>query len=166
MYERTGRAGSGVSRGASRKKRGPASRPGGSGELRRRERALLIQLGVCLVLFFTVFLGKGVFPDRLVQLRSDVLSVISRDFDFRQALTELGSALSEGESVFSQLGEFCVQVFGAEDPEGSVQPVEFQPMDPNHARYQLRYTRMIGFPIIFFFAGSVKCNISCYLKIY
>ena len=58
----------------------------------RREQIRLVQLMVCLLLFLTVFVGKGVFPGRLVQLRDQVLTYISADFDFRGALAELGES--------------------------------------------------------------------------
>lgn len=98
----------------------------------RQERVRLIQLSVCLLLFLTVFVGKGIFPGRLVQLRDQVLTYISADFDFRGALAGLGESLAGGDSVLADLGEFCVQVFGsaAPEPEEPVQQVEFQPIQP------------------------------------
>lgn len=77
-----------------------------------RERVRLLQLAVCAVLFTVVFVGKGVFPQRLAQLQGELQSVLSSDTDFRAALADLGESLSGQESVLGGLGEFCVQVFG------------------------------------------------------
>ena len=95
-----------------------------------RERTRLIQLAVCLALFLTVFVGKGVFPGRLLQLRNQVLELISSDFDFQEAFSQLGESLAGGDTVLSDLGEFCVQVFGGESLSESAEPVIFQPPQP------------------------------------
>ena len=129
MYDQSTRTGSSYGRRSSRVNGRPGGRTGkqkGGG----KERVLLIQLLVCLVLFLTVFVGKGVLPGRLMQLRTDLLQMITQDFDFQDALAELGVSLAGGNSVLADLGEFCVEVFGAEEPEQAVQPVEFQPPDP------------------------------------
>ena len=43
--------------------------------------------------------------------------MIAADFDFRGALASLGGSLAEGDTVLSDLGEFCVQVFGPQETE-------------------------------------------------
>ncbi len=118
MYEQraraAGRAGGTAGRGAGNHR---SRRQSGGG----RERVLLGQLVVCLALFLTVFLGRGIFPGRMVQMGEEVREVISSDFDFREALAELGGSLAQGDTVWSDLGEFCVQVFGPqEEPAQSV----------------------------------------------
>ncbi len=125
MYEHSAQA---IRRRGARSGGRSGQRQGGG----RREQIRLVQLMVCLLLFLTVFVGKGVFPGRLVQLRDQVLTYISADFDFRGALAELGESLAGGESVLADLGEFCVQVFGAApaEPEEPVQKVGFQPLQP------------------------------------
>lgn len=80
----------------------------------RQERIRVIQLVICLVLFLTAYIGKGVFPGRLIQMRQQVLTLISDDFDFRKVLTGLGESLAGEGTVLEELGSFCVQVFGAE----------------------------------------------------
>lgn len=129
MYDQSTRTGSSYGRRNSRvngRSGGRTSRTKGKG----KERVLLIQLLICVILFITVFVGKGVLPGRLLQLRNDVLQMISQDFDFQDALAELGESLAGGNSVLADFGEFCVEVFGAEEQEQSVQPVEFQAPDP------------------------------------
>ncbi len=89
-------------------------RSGGAGaELGPRERRRLVQLGVCLVLFLTVFIGKGVFPDQVERVREQVVRVMQSDTDFRTAFASLGRSISEGEPVLDTLGELWVDVFGA-----------------------------------------------------
>lgn len=80
----------------------------------RRERIRFLQLAVCLVLFLVVFIGKGVFPQRLIQVRDQVTRLIGMDTDFRAAFSQLGEALSQQDSLLGDLGEFCVEVFGNE----------------------------------------------------
>ena len=96
-----------------------------SGRYRQRrtsqEGVRLIQLAVCLALFLTVFLWNGVFPQRMDQVRNNILALISNDLDFETALASLGQSLAEGDTVLSELGAFCVEVFG---PEQQAEPAE------------------------------------------
>lgn len=78
------------------------------------ERVRLFQLLICLALFLAVFIGKGVFPAKIIQVRDDILSMISSDTDFRAAFSQLGESLSAEGTIFEKLGDFCVEVFGAE----------------------------------------------------
>ena len=55
-----------------------------------RERRRLAQLAVCLALFLAVFVGKGIFPERLAEARETVLGVIQSDTDFQAAFSQLG----------------------------------------------------------------------------
>lgn len=80
----------------------------------RREQIRFLQLAVCLVLFLVVFIGKGVFPQRLIQVRDQVTQLIGMDTDFRAAFSQLGETLSQQDSLLGDLGEFCVEVFGGE----------------------------------------------------
>jgi len=94
-----------------------ASRPrgtrrGGREASGQRERTLLVQLLVCLALFLAVFVGKGVFPDKLREVKDELLARITANTDFRSALSGLGASLTGGGSVLDDLGEFCVEVFG------------------------------------------------------
>lgn len=88
-------------------------RPNRKKDMQRQEQIRLLQLLVCLALFLTVFIGKGVFPDKMVQVRDNILTLISTDLDVREAFSQLGSSLTEQGSVLSGLGEFCVEVFGS-----------------------------------------------------
>lgn len=77
------------------------------------EQIRLLQLLICLVLFLTVFIGKGIFPTKLLQVRDDILAVLSSDTDFQAAFSKLGESLgAEEEGLLGKLGNFCVEVFG------------------------------------------------------
>lgn len=108
---------------------------GRSGYSRRaekgREQVRLAQLAVCLALFLVFFLGRGIFPQKLEQLRGDIFLLIATDFDFRGALSDLGASLAEGDTVLSELGDFCVEVFGGGSrEENSAEPAAVVPPQP------------------------------------
>ena len=77
-------------------------RPGQT-ELGPAEKRRLLQLAVCLALFLAVFIGRGVFPQRMDELRGEILAAIQRDTDFRTAFSALGRAVAEGESFTQAL---------------------------------------------------------------
>ena len=97
----------------------------GSMALGPREKRRMAQLAVCLALFLVVFIGKGVFPGKLAEVRETVLSAIQADTDFKAAFASLGRSISEGEPILDTLGDLWVEVFGGEavtvpDGEGQV----------------------------------------------
>lgn len=94
-------------------RRGQAHRGGKRAD--GRERVRLGQLLVCLALFLVVFLGRGIFPDRLAELGGRVRRAISADTDFAAVFSQLGETLADHDSVVGELGDFCVQVFGPQD---------------------------------------------------
>lgn len=98
----------------------------------RQEQARFVQLLICLALFLAVFLGKGLFPQRLGQVREDALALMDADLDIPKALSSLGEALMEGDSMLADLGAFCVEVFGPV-PREDVPPenVSLPPVQPD-----------------------------------
>lgn len=92
-----------------------------------QEQVRLLQLMVCLALFLAIFLWKGVFPQKLGQVRDDLLALITTDLDFRATLAGLGESLAGGDTVLSDLGAFCVEIFGADGQENSVKDITFTP---------------------------------------
>lgn len=90
------------SSGAGRHSRGASS----------QERTRLRQLLVCVVLFLTVFVGKGIFPAKLLQVRDDIVQLITYNIDFKAAFSKLGAAIGGEGTLLDQFGEFCVEVFG------------------------------------------------------
>ena len=63
-----------------------------------RERVRLMQLAVCAVLFAVVFIGKGVFPQRLTQLRLG-----EGDLE-PQAVARLGEVLAPAAGALRRIG--------------------------------------------------------------
>lgn len=96
-----------------------------------QEAVRLAQLGICLALFLLIFLGKGAFPQKLGQVREDILNLISTDLDFRGALADLGESLTGSDTVLADFGAFCVEAFGIqkadEAPAEPTVPVPPQP---------------------------------------
>ena len=82
------------------------------------EKRRLLQLVVCLALFFAVFIGKGIFPARMSELKGQILSVIRQDTDFQAAFSALGQAVSEGEPVTDALGILWGDGMEESDSEG------------------------------------------------
>lgn len=85
-----------------------------------RERRRLVQLAVCIALFLVVFIGKGVFPDKMVAVRDRVLTAMGEDTDFVAAFSNLGRAISAGEPIGDTLGDLWVEVFGGQPVRGTV----------------------------------------------
>ncbi len=97
----------------------------------QQEQIRFAQLFICLALFLAIFLGKGLFPQKLGQVREDVLALMGADLDIPKALTSLGEALMEGDSLLADLGAFCVEVFGpAPKEEESPVEVSMPPVQP------------------------------------
>lgn len=86
-------------------------------------RVRFAQLLICLALFLAVFLGKGLFPQKLGQVGEDILALMGTDLDIPKALSNLGESLMEGDSLLADLGAFCVEVFGPA-PRESTPPEE------------------------------------------
>lgn len=99
-------------------------RQGRSGQVQVR----FAQLLICLALFLAVFLGKGLFPQKLGQVGEDILALMGTDLDIPEALSNLGASLKEGDSLLADLGAFCVEVFGPAPRESA--PPEEAPLPP------------------------------------
>lgn len=95
-----------------------------------QERVRLLQLMVCLALFLAIFLWKGVFPQKLEQVRDDLFALITTDLDFRAALAGLGEFLAGGDTALSDLGALCAEIFATDIREEPVKSVSFTPQPP------------------------------------
>lgn len=84
-------------------------RRGQKATLGEREKRRLLQLGVCLALFLTVFFTKGL--DRLTALRQELSQILRADVDFEAAFADLGWSLASGKSVGQSLGGLWTDVF-------------------------------------------------------
>lgn len=80
-----------------------------------RERRRITQLVVCLVLFLAVFIGKGIFPERIADLREQVLGLLRGDTDFQAVFADLGQSISKGEPMLDTLGDAWSQMLGGEE---------------------------------------------------
>ena len=135
---------------ASSRRRNVQYYSGTAGRQRRtksQEQTRLLQLAVCLALFLAIFLWKGVFPQKLVQVRTELLSLISTDYDFKAALSNLGDSLAGEGTILSDFGDFCVEVFGGGMQEDEAAPVqtEFTPPEPAGVlRYELEFLSQAG----------------------
>lgn len=84
----------------------------------------LIQLGVSLVLFLLVYIGRGVFPAQLKIWQE----LAASNVDFRMAFQQFGAELSQGDALGDALEVLCVTLLGGEaapEPEPTP-PVEEQ----------------------------------------
>lgn len=100
-------------------KRTPASRGRRPAQRTRRsaqsggaegERRRLLQLAVSLILFFLVYVGRGVFPAQLELWRT----AAAANVDFTLAFQQFSSALSQGAPVQGALEALCVTLLGGE----------------------------------------------------
>lgn len=87
-----------------------------------REKRRITQLVVCLALFLAVFIGKGIFPEKLAEIRTELLSLLRSDTDFQAAFSRMGDSISQGEPVLATLEGLWVDVLG----EGEQTPAEVQ----------------------------------------
>ena len=59
-----------------------------------RERRRLLQLAVCVAIFVVTLAGKGVFPQQMESLRSELQQILHADTDFTAAFADMGRAIS------------------------------------------------------------------------
>lgn len=135
----------------------------------RLQQIRLRQFALCLVLFFLFFAGKGAFPEKIAKIQGDILTFISRDVDFKGALTKLGESLSNSGSALGDLGTFCVEVFGPKtqpasaahddaplSSEGAAQ-IKLQPLGMHTVPYTLQeYCKETGSAPIFSVIEPIK----------
>ncbi len=88
-------------------------------ERNREGNRQLLQLAVCVILFLTMYIGKGAFPERIAQVGPQLLGVIRANTDFRAAFAALGNTMTEGEPLLDGLEQFCVTVFGIQQDQSS-----------------------------------------------
>lgn len=76
---------------------------------------MLLQLGVSLLLFCLVFVGRGILPGQVAAWRE----ALGRDMDLSGAVTSFGQTVSEGGGVLEALGLFWTEMIGSdvEQPE-------------------------------------------------
>ena len=80
-------------------------------EQHRCDRIRVLQLAVCLLLFFLVAVGNGVCPDKMERIGEQIRVLTTQDVDLRAAFSRLGESVVGEESSLHQLQEFCEEVF-------------------------------------------------------
>ena len=73
------------------------------------------------------------FPQKLGQVRDDLLALITTDLDLQGTLAGLGESLAGEGTVLSEFGTFCLEGFGAEPREEAPEPAEPLPPLPQGA---------------------------------
>lgn len=73
------------------------------------EKRGLAQLVICLVIFLTVFWGRGIFPVETQALREKLLDIIHQDTDFEAAFTHLGQAMAEEAPILETINEMWAE---------------------------------------------------------
>ena len=103
------------------------------------------------MLFLVVFIGKGVFPDRLSAMRDKMLETIRADTDFKAAFASLGRSISAGEPVLDTLGDLWVDVFGG----GTVTVSFTEPLEhaPSYRAEQAFFADPDNIGVVFHLAG-------------
>ena len=76
------------------------------------ERTELLRLLCALVLFLTVFLGKQIYPDRVLAIGEEIVSVLGQTTDFQAVFLQLGNSLQGAEETLNGIEQFCIEVFG------------------------------------------------------
>lgn len=76
----------------------------------------LYRLLICIGIFLTVFLGRGVFPVRTQEWSEQLLEVIRQDTDFTEVFGGLGEAVSGEVPVLETLDQVWVELLGEEGP--------------------------------------------------
>ena len=92
-----------------------------------REKLQWARLLCSVLLFLAVFLGKQIYPEKIVAIGSRVVTLLGQTTDFEAVFSELGSSLQDVELLHG-IEEFCVEVFG---PNPSYEATSFCRESPN-----------------------------------
>ncbi len=80
-----------------------------------RSAGALLRLAAALLLFSVCFAAKTQFPSQTQRWRSQLWSLIGQRTDLRESLTWLGEELEQQRSALHAVGDWCVEVFGAQE---------------------------------------------------
>ena len=101
-----------------------------------------------LLLFMTVFLGKKIYPEKILSVGEGVMSVLSSSIDASEAFSRLGASMDTPDEMLQGLENFCVEVFGSQKdtyPENITLPVPILPeisaglLSNNNSVQSIRY---------------------------
>ena len=83
-----------------------------------------------LLLFLTVFLGKKIYPDRMLTVGEEVIAVLGSNMELNGVFRRLGTCLEEPNDLLHGIETFCVEVFGAQPEEQQAQSALIPPQLP------------------------------------
>lgn len=97
---------------------------------REWEQLQLHRLLWAIVLFLTVFLGKQIYPEKMLSVGEQVMDVMSYTTDFEAVFEQLGASILDAEGLLPGLSEFCTEVFGPQEESQPEQTEVFSPQVP------------------------------------
>lgn len=83
-----------------------------------------------LLLFLTVFLGKKIYPDRMLTVEEEVIAVLGSNMELSGVFQRLGTCLEDPNDLLHGIGTFCVEVFGAQPASKETQNALIPPQLP------------------------------------
>lgn len=75
-----------------------------------------------LAVFGTVFLGKQIYPEKVVQVGRQVLAAVEYSLDLEDVFSDFGSSLNAESGPLEGLETFCIEVFGPRINQDPVLP--------------------------------------------
>lgn len=93
------------------------NRSGKKEPLSKGEKHRLRQLVICLALFATVFVGRGMNVGPLSHLSTLVEDVVGQDIDFQAVFAQMGESFSRGEPAVETFRSLWSGAFSQEEQE-------------------------------------------------
>lgn len=109
--------------------------------LEQQARRAFGQMCLCGGLFFLVFVGQGIFPEKFLYTKDMIVYHFQSQRDFQQAFENLGLALGEDDFSLEELSVFCMNLLGISEEAEAELPLGESVMvfSPEDA-YFLNYT--------------------------
>lgn len=83
-----------------------------------------------VLLFLTVFLGKKIYPERILAVGEEVVAVLGTNTDLKAVFSELGESVENSAFLLQGMEDFCVEVFGARDKVMTIEEKVLEPELP------------------------------------
>ena len=84
-----------------------------------------------ILLFLTAFLGKQIYPERILDVGEEIVAILSTSVDPEELFSELGSSLDDPKGILYGVGDFCVEVFGPHTEQVTRQSSVLPPIVPS-----------------------------------
>lgn len=92
---------------------------------KRREKTELrnqvLSLFICLLLFAVVFVGRGIFPERMIHVGDQIHTLLTSNTDFAAVFRQLSDSISRKESIFQQADRLYQDVFGSDSVHDDIE---------------------------------------------